>query len=314
MLVGGIEHMRGARRVAVVASVLVGATACAATTLGSGVTRVERTRVITVGSFDFPESKLLASLYGQALERRGFPVARALGLGPREFVEPALARGLIGLIPEYAGTALQFLTGGTALPNADIGIAHQALVDAAGTIRVVALAPSPAQNSNAIVVTRATADRYGLHTISDLRAVAPRLVFGGPPECSQRLLCLKGLERTYDVKFSEFVGLDVGGPLTRQALDRGQIDVALLFTTDPSLAGPNIVVLTDDRRLQPAENITPLLRSDVLARFGPGVADALNEVSARMTTDKLRSLNAEVARGDDPARVASRWLAEQGAA
>jgi osmoprotectant transport system substrate-binding protein len=301
-------------RVAAAVSVVLGAAACSATSSTENASPVDATRVITVGSFDFPESRLLAALYGTALEHRGFPVTRALGLGPREFVEPALARGLISLLPEYSGTALQFLTGGAAQPVADSALTHQALAHAAATVGMAALDASPAQNSNELVVTRATATAHGLRSISDLRTVAPKLVFGGPPECSQRRLCLKGLEEKYGIHFAEFVGLDVGGPLTRQALARGQIDVALLFTTDPTLADPNVVVLQDDRRLQPAENVTPLVRRDVLARFGSGVAGAVDAVSRLLTTDELRRLNADLARTDDPTRVASDWLRERGLA
>jgi osmoprotectant transport system substrate-binding protein len=302
------------RRVAVATSVLLTAAACSGKSSTLDAPAVDRTHAITIGSFDFPESRLLASLYAQALEHRGFPVARALGLGPREFATPALARGLIALLPEYAGTALQFLTGGAAQPITDPAAAHRALVDAARIAGMIALDASPAQNSNELVVTRATAARYGLDTVSDLRAVAPKLVFGGPSECLQRQLCLKGLEQKYGIHFAEFVGLDVGGPLTRQALQRGQIGVALLFRTDPALDDTDVVVLRDDRRLQPAENITPLVRTDVLARFGPVVADTVNAVSRLLTTDELRGLNAEVARTGDPARTASQWLVERGLA
>src|SRR5262249_51526552 len=114
--------------------------------------------------------------------------------------------------------------------------------------------PAAAQDGNAIVVTAATAARYRLRTISDLAAVAPRLVFGGPPECPERPYCLPGLRRAYGLRFSEFVPLDAGGPLTRQALLAGDIDVALLFTTDPTIVAGHLVVLADNRRLQPAEN------------------------------------------------------------
>ena len=136
---------------------------------------------------------------------------------------------------------------------------------------LVAARPAPAQDANAIVVTAATAARYGLRSIADLARVAPRLVFGGPPECPERAYCLPGLKRAYGLRFKAFIPLDAGGPLTLQALEAGNIGVALLFTTDPDIPARHLVVLADDRGLQPAENITPLVRRDVIVRYGPNL-------------------------------------------
>ena len=110
------------------------------------------------------------------------------------------------------------------------------------------------------MVTAATAARYGLRSIADLARVAPRLVFGGPPECPERAYCLPGLRRAYGLRFKAFIPLDAGGPLTLQALEAGNVGVALLFTTDPAIPARHLVILADDRGLQPAENITPLVR------------------------------------------------------
>jgi|SRR5690349_20822087 osmoprotectant transport system substrate-binding protein len=231
--------------------------------------------VITVGSFDFPESMVLADMYGDALKAKGFPVRILPDLGSRELVDPALMSGLIQVVPEYAGSALQ--------------------------------------NANTIVVRPATASRYHLRSIADLARVEPRLVFGGPPECPGRAYCLPGLRQSYGVRFKSFIPLDAGGPLTLQALEAGDIDVALLFSTDPSISARHLVVLADGRRLQPAENITPLVSRDVVARYGAGVMAVLNTVSARLDTVSLRALDALVEQhGQDPRRVAGRWLRAQG--
>ncbi|MEA2702544.1 MAG: osmoprotectant transport system substrate-binding protein, partial [Actinomycetota bacterium] len=191
---------------------------------------------VTVGSFDFAESELLAELYSQALEGGGYAVRRAFNLGPREFVAPALARGLVDLVPEYTGTALQFLSLGRAQPGADPAAAREALVQALAGTGVTALEAAPAQDANTFVVTRETAERLGLRRLSDLAAAAPGLTFGGSPECATRPLCIVGLERVYAVRFKEVVALDAGGPLSLQALRAGAVDVALLFTTDPTVA------------------------------------------------------------------------------
>jgi osmoprotectant transport system substrate-binding protein len=112
-----------------------------------------------------------------------------------------------------------------------------------------------------------------------------------------------------------FIPLDAGGPLTLQALQAGDIGVALLFSTDPAITTDHLVVLADDRGLQPAENVVPLVRRDVVARYGPRLLTVLDTVSARLTTGSLRALNARVElRGQDPRRVAESWLRAQGLA
>lgn len=263
---------------------------------------------IVVGSFDFAESELLAELYSQALEAGGYRVRRAFNLGPREFVAPALARGLVDLVPEYAGTAVQFLSLGAATPGADGAQTHEALERALGPTQVTALAPALAEDANTFVVTPRTAERHGLRRLSDVARVAPELTFGGPRECASRPLCLVGLERVYGLRFKEVVPLDAGGPLTRQALRDGGVDVALLFTTDPAIDRAGLVELVDDRGLQPAENVTPLVRREVVARHGRHLVDLVDAVSRRLTTDDLRALNGRVADGADVGAVASSWL------
>ena len=267
---------------------------------------------ITVASFNFPESELLAQIYGQALVGAGYDVRIETGVGPREFVQPALSRGLVEFLPEYAGTATQFLSLGAATPQHETVEAHNALAGALRGEPVAALAPSSAENANAVVVTRATAERYRLRLVSDLAAVASRLTFGGPPECPSRPFCLRGLHDTYHLDFANFVALDVGGPLTRTALKSGGIDVALLFTTDPELGGGDLIALDDDRGLQPAENVTPLVRREVIERWGRQFVMTVDAVSSRLTTDVLRDLNRRVAAGTRAERVAATWLAQEG--
>ena len=265
--------------------------------------------VITVGSFDFPESVLLAQIYGQALAANDFPVRLLPNLGPRELVDPALMNGLLQLVPEYAGSALQFTSLGRLSATSDAAAANRALARSVAGRGLVAARPAPAQDANAIVVTAATAARYRLRSIADLARVAPRLVFGGPPECPERAYCLPGLQRAYGVRFKAFVPLDAGGPLTLQALEAGSIDVALLFTTDPAIPARHLVILADDRGLQPAENITPLVRRDVIVRYGPRLVALLNTISALLETGTLRALDAQVELdGHGPRSVARSWL------
>jgi osmoprotectant transport system substrate-binding protein len=267
---------------------------------------------VTVASFDFPESELLAEIYGQALTAEGYDVDLALDAGPRELVQPALAAGLVEFVPEYAGTSLVWLSLGDDQPSDDVGATTAALERLLADRRIVPLAPAPAQDANAVVVTREVADLYGLETISDLAAHAPALTFGGPPGCKNRPHCLAGLADTYGLEFADFLPLDVGGPLTHQALVGGFADVGLLFTTDPRLADDDLVVLADDKGLQPAENVVPMVRQEVLDRWGDGFAAVVDGVSARLTTPILLELNQRVADGESPRAVAAAWLAAEG--
>jgi osmoprotectant transport system substrate-binding protein len=299
---------------------LVLAVACAACTAAGSQAPTARgpgsgSAVITVGSFNFPESILLAYLYADVVAGKGYPVRVLPDLGTRELVDPALMAGLIQLVPEYTGSALDFASLGQVHATADVATTASALARSMAAHGLVAGRPSVAQDGNAIVVTAATAARYRLRTISDLARVAGRLVFGGPPECPERPYCLLGLRLSYGLRFREFVPLDAGGPLTRQALTAGDINVALLFTTDPVIRARHLVVLADNRHLQPAENIVPVFRQATAHRFGPGLLAALNALSARLSAAALAGLDAQVGLdGRAPRAVAERWVRAQGLA
>jgi osmoprotectant transport system substrate-binding protein len=268
---------------------------------------------VTVASFAFTESSIVAELYAQALEAVGVPTRRAPGLGSREVVEPALEQGAVDVVPEYVGTALQFLAPGGGGDLTDTAVAHDRLRQAFEPRGVTVLEPAEAQDRNGIAVTRKTAARLGLTRISDLGPVAGTLVFGGPPECPERPFCLVGLRATYGLAFKEFRALDASGPQTVAALEGEEIDVGLLFTTSPALGAKELVLLDDDRRLQPAENLVPAVRTDALRRHGDRLRAALDAVSAQLRTDDLIALNRSVEMdGATPERAAREWLAARG--
>src|SRR5215471_4023810 len=267
---------------------------------------------ITVGSFDFPESVLLGYIYADALAAKGFPVRVLPDLGARELVDPALMNGLIQLLPEYSGSALDFMSLGRRPATSDTAATYRSLAALAQSRGLVAAQPAPAQDANAIVVTAATAARYHLRSIADLVRHAPGLVFGGPPECRERADCMLGLKRAYGLHFKAFTATDTGGPLTMQALVAGQIGVGLLFTTDPGILARHLVILADSRALQPAENITPLVRRTTVQRYGPRLLAVLDAVSARLSTSTLRGLDGRVELAGLPPRgVADDWLRAQ---
>ena len=261
---------------------------------------------VTVGSADFDENEIVASMYAEALEDAGYDVTRQFLIGSREAYFPALENAEIDLIPEYVGTLVEFLdTGATGDVDETTGVLADLLPEG-----LTVLEPADAENANGLVVTGETADENGLEVTSDLEAVAGEFVLGGPPECPERPLCLEGFQDVYGLEFAEFQPLDAGGPVTVEALGQGEIDVAVLFTTDQSIVENDWVLLDDDQDLQPAENIAPVVRDDVVDE---DLETLLNDISAALTTDDLTELNRRVrSEGEDPADVAVDWLTDQG--
>jgi osmoprotectant transport system substrate-binding protein len=265
---------------------------------------------IVVASFNFNESVIVAEIYAQALERAGYTVERRMNLGNREVVKPALESGEIDLVPEYVGTVGTFLGGS---PSADSQASYDEAKELWEPLGVTLLAFSPAQDKNAYVVTGETASELGLTKVSDLEPHAAEMIFGGPPECPERDLCLKGLIELYGLEFAEFKPLDVGGPITIAALEAGEIDVALLFTSQGIIAEKGWVSLEDDMGLNPAENLVPALRVDVAEAYGDDLTDLLSEVSVKITQEDLIDMNksADIDQ-EDPEDLAGAWLDVQG--
>ncbi|HEX2048514.1 MAG TPA: ABC transporter substrate-binding protein [Acidimicrobiales bacterium] len=265
---------------------------------------------VVVASFNFPESAVLAEIYARAIEAAGIPVRREIDLGTRELVQPALLGGLVDVVPEYLGTALASLQPSDGAPT-DSGEARQRLAGALDRRGIRVLDAAPAQNQNGVVVSRDTAERYRLDSVSDLAAIAAGMVLGGPPECPQRPYCGEGLGRVYGLHFERFVPLE-SEQQRAAALTDGLVDVAVMFTTDGRLATGDLVLLEDDRRLQPSENVVPLVAARSLERYGVRLADTINAVSARLTTNNLRFLNWRISIAErDVATEARGWLERQ---
>ena len=265
---------------------------------------------VRIGGFDFSESTILANIYGGALRAKGYRVEIRASLGNREVVAPALERGDIDAYAGYAATELEFLNGAAGEATSDVATTVDRLRARLRPQGLTALDASGAVNTNVFAVTKATAERYDLTRLSDLAPVAARFVFGGPPECPARPFCLAGLERTYGLKFKDFRALDPGGPLSKDALEQGQVDVALMFSSDGALAARGLVVLDDDKHLQQADNVVPLIRTAVANRT---VTKALNDVSAALTTADLGKMNKR-SEDEDPRALAETWLEEHGLA
>lgn len=303
---------------AAVAALLLGVAACSTSPTPEATPPVAG--AIVVASFNFSESELLAEIYALSLEDAGVPVQREVGLGPRELVMPALRQGRIDIVPEYLGTALAdaraSARAGAVGADAPVGTDPEAvsreLAAAVEPWGLRVLGHAEAQNQNALVVTTATALRRQLNAISDLAPIAGQLTLGGPPECPTRRYCLLGLTDVYGLSFADFIPL-ASQTRVERALADDVIDVGVLFTTDGVLAGDQLVLLEDDRRLQPAENVVPLVRAAVLDRDGGRIEAALGDVTNRLSTATLRFLNWRVTvAGNDAAAEARAWLLRQG--
>lgn len=261
-------------------------------------------KTIIVGSADFPESQLLATLYAKALKAKGLAVETKLNIGSREVYMPALLDGSIDLLPEYSGAALSYLNkGATAHTPQEVATALKAALPKG----VSMLTPSAAQDSDGVAVTRATAEKYKLKTIADLAPVAPELVLGGPPEWKTRQDGVIGLKDVYGLNFKSFKSLDVGGPLTVSALTNGQVQAANLFSTDPAIAANDFIVLEDTKSLFPAQNIVPVIATP---KISDAVTQTLDAVSAALTTHDLVVMNGRLAKHESFDSVAGDWLAQ----
>ena len=267
---------------------------------------------ITIGSTNFSEQLVLGELYSQILEANGYSVTRKFNLGNREIVFPALQSGQIDMEADYLATLLAFVdksAKGSTDPKQTAAALQTALTPKGLTV----LDYAPAVDQNGIVVTKATAEKHKLAKVSDLAPVASQLVFGGPPECPNREFCAIGLKNKYGITFKEFKPLDVGGPLTVTALKGGQIDVALLFTSDAKIAVEGFVLLEDDKQLQLSDNVAPVVRNEYLAKAGDDFKRIVNSIAPKLTTAELTGMNklVEVDK-KDPKDVAKEWLKKQG--
>lgn len=263
---------------------------------------------IIVGSANFPESALLAEIYAGAVAAKGVTIEKKLNIGNRETYYPGLADGSIDLIPEYTGVLLQHVNKQATESSADD--VYTALKKALPQ-NLIVLEKSAAEDKDAIVVTKETADKWSLKSISDLKSHEKEVIFGGPPEIQRRPDGLPGFKKNYDIEFKEFKALDAGGPLTVNALKTGAVQAADIFTTDPSIKVNNFVVLDDPKNNFAAQNVVPLINS---GKASDEVKQALNAVSAKLTTEILIELLTKLNAPDKPdaSKVAADWLSTNG--
>jgi osmoprotectant transport system substrate-binding protein len=266
---------------------------------------------LVVGSADFPESKIIAEIYAQALEANGFTVGRQFGIGSRETYIPAVRDHSIDLIPEYTGNLLQYFDKETKVttPNDVLLALFRALP---GDLSI--LNPSPAEDKDTVAVSEATANKWNLKSIADLATHSAEVKFGAPSEFLNRTEGLPGLKAKYglDVAPNNFVAIsDGGGPATVKALVDGTVTAADIFSTSPAIRENNLVVLEDPKNNFLAANVVPLVSSQ---KKSDELKKVLDAVSAKLTTDDLIELNAATSgnAGIDPDEAARKWVQDNG--
>lgn len=262
---------------------------------------------ITISTANFTENQVLGYLYAAVLEAAGVKVSVRPNLGTREILIPALKGGDIDLLPEYQGALLHYVA-----PKAkatEEGEMQNALTVALpGGLQV--LPYGMAEDSDAFVVTRETAEKYGLASLADLKKQNGKLVIGAAPEVKKREVGAVGLKDVYGVEFKEFKSLDSSGPLVKGALKKGDVDVANLFTTDTDIQANDWVVLSDPRNLIPGQHVVPLIAD---RKADSTVRKALAELGNTLTTEQLTELNRLVDKDKkDPEDVANAYAEEHG--
>jgi osmoprotectant transport system substrate-binding protein len=262
---------------------------------------------ITIGSANFPESQLLAEIYAQTLEAKGVTVTRKFDLGSREKYMDGLKDGSIDLIPEYTGVLLQFFN--KEAPEVESEEVYTALQKVLPD-NLIVLNKAEAEDKDAIVVTKETADKWSLKSIEDLVPHCGEVTFGGPPEIQQRADGIPGIKETYGCTFKSFSALEPGAITTKALLD-GTVQAADIFTTDSAIEANDLVVLEDPKNNFAAQNVVPLINKD---KASDTVKEALNAISAKLDQESLNELNVKL---NDPSKpeysdIAKEWLEQAG--
>lgn len=265
-------------------------------------------QTVVIGSADFTESQIIAEIYAAALNKRGITAETRPAIGAREAYLGALEEGTIGVVPDYSGNLLLFVDEATSAstPQEILDALPAALPDG-----LAALAASPAENKDSMVMTREVFERLGITSLEDVAAHADELALGAPPEFAERSYGLPGLKAKYGFTPREFSPInDGGGPLTVQALLDDDVQIADLFSTDPAIVKNDFVVLEDPANNFLAQQVLPVINA---AQVSYAAAQVLNEVSALITTEDLIALNTRVTGEEkaNPATAAGEWIEEK---
>ena len=260
---------------------------------------------ITIGDKNFTEEYILGSLYQQALQAKGYHVTLKGNIGSSEITYKALTSGQIQMYPEYTGVIVSVLAGNTKPPHS----ASQTYNEAQAYVQkhgFTLLKATPFYDTDAMGTLKSFATKHHLHTISDLKQFGHSLKLGGAPEFATRYEGLIGLKKVYGVN-PTFKPLSIG--LTYKALDSGQVQVSDVFTTDAQLTTGKYTILSDPKNVFGFQNVAPIVKKSVIKAEGPQFEQTLNKVSALLTVNAIRKMNAAVALDQQsPAAVAHKFL------
>jgi osmoprotectant transport system substrate-binding protein len=259
---------------------------------------------ITIGTKNFTEQFILGELYKQALEASGFKVELKSDIGSSEIVDRALTAGSLDMYPEYTGVLLSEIARVRQRPDSPQAAYRRAKAfqEKRG---FTLLSMTPFSDSNALAVTPKTANEFNLSTIKDLERI-PGATIAAPPEFRSRFEGLIGLRQRYGLRDVVVRPFKIGEQYP--ALQNGKVDAAAVFTTDGELVKGRFVILTDPRNLFAFQNVAPVIRADIVRKY-PKMAAVINSVSARLTTQAMRTMNAAaVQRKQPPAQVAREFL------
>ena len=269
-----------------------------------------KTPTIIVGTKNFPEEFILGQLYKQALEAKGFKVNYKENIGSTELMTSALQSGKINMYPEYTGVIVQVIFHKANSPKTAGATYKLAKTLAAGKGWSV-LAPTPFYDTDAVAVTNATAKKYGLKSVGDLKKVG-QFKFGAFPECKTRNTCLVGYKKQYGLTNVTFVPL--AGISAYAALDAGKILAADVFSTDPPLGkNSKYTVLADPKHVTGFQNVAPIVKKSVVTGNGPAFTKTVNAVSAKLTLGAIVAMNkAVIVDKQSAAKVAKAFLKANG--
>ena len=269
---------------------------------------------VTLAGQNFPEATLVAAMYSQLLEDAGYTVDTKL-VDSRDAYMPTFP-GDVDIVPEYVGGIVNFLNtranGAKAKPfeagdGEQLAADGKSLLDDAG---IELLDISPATDTNAFFVTKDYSESEGVTTLSDLEGTS--VVLAAAPDCEGRLDCEGGLTDQYGIDVTKVLPLGYASDQTYQSVLDGESQLGETSTTDGTLESQGLVILEDDKQIQPAQNLVPAVSAEFLAG-NPDVADILNPLMAALTTETLTELNGRMAVDrEKPEDVAASFLSEQG--
>jgi len=266
--------------------------------------------LVTIGDKNFTEQFILGELYYYALRAQGYSVQLNQNIGPLQVTMQDLRTGQLAMYPEYLNVWNSDVAHASG-PFATREAAYQAGQAYATAHGLRLLDATPFSDTDAVGVTFDYAVQHSLTTVWDLRRVEHELTLGGPPQFQQETHGLPAVESAYGLTPRTYKPLEIGGQY--QALDSGQVKAAVVSTTDAQLSTGNYTLLGDPQGVFPWGNVVPVISAKALQAEGPAFATTINEVSALLTTPVIRQLNAQVdLSGQDPATVATRFLAENG--